>query len=150
MRTTFAILAAFAACVLAPPGRAHHSFAAEYDSTKPVTVKGTFVKMDWVNPHSWIHFNVKSEDGKVTEWTAEALPPNGLYRQGWRKDSLKEGEEITVTGFLAKDGTSVMWSQSVVRADGTRMFAGSPSGPGGPGEGGAPGRGAAPGGPPKN
>jgi hypothetical protein len=130
MRARFAILGATAALLIAAaPLMAHHSFAAEYDSTKPVTVKGTFVKMDWVNPHSWIHFSVKSEDGKVTEWTAEALPPNGLYRQGWRKDSLKAGEEITVTGFLAKDGTSVMWSQSVVRADGTRMFAGSPSGP---------------------
>ena len=151
MRAKFAILAAGAALLAAAvPVMAHHSFAAEYDSTKPVTVKGTFVKMDWVNPHSWIHFSVKSDDGKVTEWTAEALPPNGLYRQGWRKDSLKEGEEITVTGFLAKDGTSVMWSQSVMRADGTRMFAGAAGGPGGPGGPGAPPSGAPPtGGTPK-
>jgi len=151
MKANFAILAAGAALMVAAlPVMAHHSFAAEYDSTKPVSVKGKFVKMDWVNPHSWIHFSVTGDDGKVTEWTAEALPPNGLYRQGWRKDSLKEGEEITVTGFLAKDGTAVMWSSNVVRADGTRMFAGSPNGPGGPGgPGGAPGGGRGNGGAPK-
>jgi hypothetical protein len=108
------------------PVLAHHSFAAEYDNSKPVTLKGKFTRMDWVNPHSWVHFEVAGADGKVAEWKAEALPPNGLYRQGWRKDALKAGEDITVTGYMAKDGSNTMWSNSVTTADGKRMFSGSP------------------------
>lgn len=133
MRAKFAIPTVGVTLLLvAVPVMAHHSFAAEYDSTKPITIKGSFVKMDWVNPHSWIRFNVTGDDGKVTLWSAEALPPNGLYRQGWRKDSLKEGEEITVTGFRAKDGTATMWSSSVARADGKKMFSGRADGEEGP------------------
>ena len=94
-------------------------------SAKPITLKGKFVKMDWVNPHSQIHIDVTDADGKVISWSCEALPPNGLYRQGWRKDSLKPGEEIEIEGFAAKDGTSSMWTRSVKTADGRRMFAGS-------------------------
>jgi len=132
VKSKMTILAASAIWLMsAMPALAHHSFAAEYDASKPFTVKGTFVKMDWVNPHSWIHIDVKAEDGSVEHWQCEALPPNGLYRQGWRKDSLKPGEEVTVTGFKAKDGTTVMWTSSVTTADGRRMFAGSPEGPGG-------------------
>ena len=87
--------------------------AAEFDISKPVTLKGKFVKMDWVNPHSQIHIDVADADGKVTTWSCEALPPNSLYRQGWRKDSLKPGEEIEIEGFQAKDGTAAMWTRSV-------------------------------------
>lgn len=115
---------ALAAAVLAAaslPVLAHHSFAAEYDATKPVTIKGKLVKMDWVNPHSWVHLNVTTPDGKVEQWSAETPPPNGLYRSGWRKDMLKEGEEISVQGFMAKDGSRTMWSQSVTFADGRRL-----------------------------
>ena len=94
MRAKFAILTVSAGLFFAAlPLLAHHSFAAEYDSSKPVTIKGTFVKMDWVNPHSWIRVNVKGDDGKTVLWSAEALPPNGLYRAGWRKDSLKPGDK---------------------------------------------------------
>ncbi|HEY7338343.1 MAG TPA: DUF6152 family protein [Bryobacteraceae bacterium] len=110
----------------------HHSFAAEYDGSKPVTLKGTVVKMDWVNPHSWLHIKVKDSDGKEVEWLCETAPPNGLYRNGWRKTSLKEGEEVTVEGFRAKDSSNTMTARSVTTADGRRMFAGTAS-DGGPG-----------------
>ena len=81
----------------AVPMLAHHSFSAEYDQSKPLTLKGKFTKLDWVNPHSWVHFDVVGPDGKVTSWAAETPPPNGLYRNGWRKDMFKEGEMIEVT-----------------------------------------------------
>lgn len=119
------LVVAVALFVTAAPTFGHHSFAAEFDSTKPVKMKGTFVKMDWVNPHSWIHIEVKDADGKIANWKCEALPPNGLYRAGWRKDSLKPGEEILIDGFLAKDGSTTMWTRSVTTADGRRMFAGN-------------------------
>jgi len=124
MRAKFALGAA-GLLLASLPVLAHHSFAAEFDSEKPITVKGKFVKMDWVNPHSWIHMEVTGEDGKVVVWNCEALPPNGLYRGGWRRDTLKPGDEIVVEGFQAKDGTTLMWARAVTTADGKRMFAGN-------------------------
>lgn len=143
MKWKSAVLAAGAGFWLAAlPVLAHHSFAAEFDSTKPVQVTGTVTAMDWVNPHSHLRFDVKGEDGTIQHWSAECLPPNGLYRQGWRKTSVKAGDEVTVRGFKAKDGTYYMWAQSVTTGDGRRLFSGSPSGPGAPppgaGEAGAP------------
>ncbi|PWU02271.1 MAG: hypothetical protein C5B51_21125 [Terriglobia bacterium] len=132
MRITLAFLTAVAGLSLsALPVLAHHSFAAEFDASKPITVKGTVTKMDWVNPHSHLRFDVKADDGTVEHWSAECLPPNGLYRQGWRKDSIKAGEEVTVTGFKAKDGSNYMWTQTITTADGRRLLSGSPEGPGG-------------------
>ena len=107
--------------LLALPVLAHHSFAAEYDTTKPVTLKGKFTKMDWVNPHSQVYFMVTDPDGKAHEWRAETPPPNNLYRSGWRKNMIKEGDEITVQGYMAKDGDYIMWSQSVTLADGVKL-----------------------------
>lgn len=93
---------------------AHHSFSAEYDNSKSITVKGKFTQMDWVNPHSWIHVDVVMPDGKMMKWSAETPPPNVLYRQGWRKDTLKAGQEVEVRGFAAKDGTAHMWASTVI------------------------------------
>lgn len=85
---------------------AHHSFAAEFDATKPVTLTGTVTKIEWVNPHVWFYINVKdAATGEVTNWGAEMGPPHGLQRRGWRRDTLKIGEEVTVKGSLARNGS---------------------------------------------
>lgn|SRR5262245_16902760 len=108
-----AVVVAIVLSRAAGPMAAHHSFAAEFDATKPVTVKGAVTRMDWVNPHSWVHFDVKMPDGKVVNWGAETPPTNVLFRNGWKKDSLKIGDEIQVQGFAAKDGSSNMWASTV-------------------------------------
>jgi hypothetical protein len=114
---------------LAMPILAHHSFAAEFDSTKPVTLNGKFTKMDWVNPHSWIHMEaVNPATGKMETWDIETGPPNTLYRLGWRKDQIKEGSEIVVTGTLAKNGSNTVNARSVRTPDGRTLLAGSSEG----------------------
>src|SRR5688572_9181964 len=115
MRPTFvAVLIAAIVLAVAVPLVAHHAFSAEYDNTKPITVKGKFTKMDWVNPHSWVHLDVVMPDGKTLSWAAETPPPNVLYRQGWRRDTLKVGQDVEVRGFAAKDGSAHMWAQTVI------------------------------------
>jgi len=110
----------------AAPVFAHHSFAAEYDSTKPVTLKGTVVKFDWVNPHSRLYMEVKDQaTGKTVQWELETGNVTTLQRRGWRRDTLKPGDAIIVTGFRAKDGANLAAASTVSTADGKRLFAGS-------------------------
>ena len=126
MRSRFLTVVWGCGLILSPSAlSAHHSFAAEYDANKPVTLRGKVTKVDWINPHSWVHVDVTDESGKVTAWNCETAPPNMLYRQGWRRDSLKEGDEVTIEGFVAKDGSATMTARSVTLANGRKMFAGS-------------------------
>jgi hypothetical protein len=123
------LLAGFGCLVAAMPLLAHHSFAAEYDSNKPVTLQGKFTKMDWVNPHSWIHMEVVNPETKQVEtWDIETGPPNTLYRNGWRKDAIKPGEEIVVSGTRAKNGSNTANARSVKTPDGRTLLAGSSEG----------------------
>ena len=118
------------------PVFAHHSFEAEYDDKKPVSLKGEVYKLDWTNPHIWIWIDVKGDNGKVARWSCEGGNPNSLRRSGWKRDTLKAGDQITIDGFAAKDGTNTCNGRSVKFADGKRLFAGSSGdgAPAGPGE----------------
>lgn len=107
------------------PVVAHHSFNAEYDFTKPVTLTGVVIKWELINPHGWITLDAKDADGAVTRWMIETGNPNALIRAGWRKDSLKPGDEVIVEGYRSKDGSNTVNGSSVRFPDGRRLLAGS-------------------------
>ena len=111
--------------VAALPIAAHHSFAAEFDDKQPVTLEGTVVKFEFMNPHSWIHMDVKTEDGKVERWKVETGSTNALFRRGWRKDSLRMGDHVTINAFRAKDGSHTANASQVKLPDGRQVSAAS-------------------------
>ena len=113
------------------PVAAHHAFSSEFDAAKPVRLRGKITKMEWINPHAWMHIEVAAEDGTTEHWMIEAGPPGALVRRGWRKDSVKPGVEVMVEGYRAIDGSNKANGRDVTLPDGTRLFAGS-SGTGAP------------------
>jgi hypothetical protein len=136
MRTKLAVLLAgvglgLGLLIAAVPVAAHHAFAAEFDANKPIKLRGTVVKMEWINPHSWIHIDVKKPDGTVERWMIEGGPPNALYRRGFTKESLPVGTEILVEGFQAKDGSTKGNGRDLTFPNGRKLFLGS-SGTGAP------------------
>jgi len=116
------------------PAVAHHSFAAEYDEKKAVKVTGIVKKVEWTNPHSRMYLDVKGPDGKITTWNFEFGSPNHLFRAGWTRNTIKEGDQITVEGWAAKDGTNLAQTRQITLADGKKVpgFAGAQDSGGAP------------------
>ena len=112
----------------AQAGYAHHSFAAEFDASKPVTLTGTVTKLEWANPHIWVYLDVKDDHGSLQHWQCEGGPPNTLTRNGWSSNSLKPSDQITIDGVLAKDGSKTCNARAVKLPDGRSVFAGSSGG----------------------
>jgi hypothetical protein len=132
MRINVAVGVAVASLLVsAAPVFAHHAFAAEFDAKKPVKMRGTVTRMEWINPHAWIHIDVKEPDGKMVQWMIEAGTPNTLFRRGFTKDSLAVGTEILVDGYQSKDGSNRANGRDVTFPDGRKLFLGS-SGTGAP------------------
>lgn len=133
MRKFLAAALAVGLCWAAAPALAHHSFAAEFDASKEVTLKGTLTKLEWVNPHGWLHIDVKGPDGKVESWAVEAGSATALMRAGVRQTDFKPGVELTVQGYLAKNGSKTVAGREVKTSDGRNFFvAGQQAGRGAP------------------
>lgn len=125
--TLFAAVISIVAAILISTSTAfaHHAFSSEFDSTRPVSLRGTITRMEWINPHSWMHLDVVNEDGTVETWMIEAGPPGVLVRRGWDRDSVKAGTEVRVEGYQARDGSNRANGRDVTLPDGRRLFAGS-------------------------
>ena len=130
MRLKLGMLGAGMLALAAIPAVAHHSFDAEFDRTKPVQLKGTVTKLEWMNPHVWVYLNVTGADGKIQQWQCENGAPNMLKRAGWNRESIKEGDQITIDGSLSKDGSHTCNATTLILADGHKVFAGSSGGDG--------------------
>jgi hypothetical protein len=128
MQLTHLMGVAVLACALVEPVVAHHSFAAEFDAEKAITLEGTVTKVEWANPHIWMYLDVKDDRGGVQPWQCEGGPPNTLTRNGWSANSLKVGDRITINGALAKDGSKTCNARMVKLPDGRSVFAGSSGG----------------------
>jgi hypothetical protein len=118
-------LVAIALLALATQLVAHHAFSAEFDANKPVKLRGSVTKMDWINPHAWLHISVRNTDGSVVNWMIELGPPNALIKRGWSKQSIPAGMEVIVDGYQSKDGALRANGRDVTLPDGRKMFAGS-------------------------
>jgi len=132
MRGKLPVLVAVIGLLLASvPVWAHHAFAAEFDGNRQVTLRGTITRMEWINPHAWLHMDVKGTDGKTVNWAIELGPPNSLIKRGWKKTSVPAGVEVLVVGYQSKDGANRANGRDITLSDGTKLFAGS-SGTGAP------------------
>ena len=134
MRVKLAIIIAALIALAAVPVIAHHAFSAEFDAKRPLTLEGKVIKMEWINPHAWIHIEVEKDDGKTETWMVEGGTPNTLLRRGFTKNSLTPGSEIKVDGYQAKDGSMRANGRDLTFKDGRKLFLGS-SGTGAPKDG---------------
>jgi len=133
-RQAFFAVAGALLCCVAQRAQAHHSFAAEFDANQPVELHGTITRMEWINPHSWLHIDVKNADGTTTPWMIEGATPNTLLRRGFTREAVKTGTEITIIGYRAKNGANRANGRDLILPDGSRLFMSS-SGTGAPGDG---------------
>jgi hypothetical protein len=138
-RSLAVVVVALAAWIAGRPVTAHHSFAAQYDRDKQVTLKGTVTRIEWANPHIYFYLDVKEDSGSIAHWAIEGGAPTSLYRAGWRKDSLKIGDALTVHGYLARDGSKLANMRAAILPDGREVFGGQqyygPGAPKPPGQG---------------
>jgi hypothetical protein len=123
MRTVARVVGILLAFAAAGPAAAHHSFATQYDADQPVTLTGVVTKVEWMNPHARFYIDVKAEGGDVTNWNLELASPNVLTRNGWSRNSLKEGDQVTVEGSRARSGANMANARTVTLADGKQVFA---------------------------